>query len=87
MFAKACANPKTAAAIVGTIVGLLGAVVFSLAGWLNGETPTVGFIVAACLIGFAIEGGWAGVIAYFVFARIGEGDEKRKEHEKHRHKT
>lgn len=79
MLTKAYANPKMAAAIVGTIVGLIGAGIFSLAGWLDGA-PTVNFVVVACLVGFLSEGAVGATAAYFIFARIGAGNEEREKH-------
>ncbi len=80
MFSKMYANPKMAAAFVGVVVGLIGAGIFSLAGWLDGETPSVGFVVVACLIGFLSEGGVATAVAYWIFFRIGAGIAAREKH-------
>ena len=77
MFSKAYANPKLAAVLVGVMAGFIGAGIFSLAGWLDG-TPIAHFVVVACLVGFVSEGGVAAVTAYFIFARIGAGNEERE---------
>lgn len=81
MLSKAYANPKLAAVLVGVMAGLIGAGIFSLAGWLDG-TPTMNFVVVACLVGFVVVGGISAICVYFVFAGIGESNEKQRPHQR-----